>query len=280
MESVSPEALLNAMRTCGMKFKQENYEFIEAFTTRIGIGSYEPVRKSSKRYVRATRIDGGRTLFIYFGFTTGFPSEEEIVRFVGGATERGLSSSLPGTWYVKHPRTQVRDSEDLASELLGHSMSGTDIERRETVSDEIAAVEEAINPRRQFGIRLSAADRRAIETRAVEVTLTYLRGKGYATQDVGATESYDVHATRNGQALKVEIKGTTTEGSEVILTANEVDLHRSAHPDNALAVVRRIVLSHVEGHPIASGGELEFRKGWAIESEDLKPIAYRYQTNL
>lgn len=267
------------MRESGMKFEQENYEFIESFTTRIGIANYEPVKTSSKRYVKATRIDGGRKLLINFGFTTGFRSEEEVVRFAGEATERG-PSSLPGTWFVKHPHSQVRDTEDGAPELPADRASDTEADRLQAASDEVAAVEEVLNPRRRFGAKLSAADRRAVEMHAVEVTMEYLRERGYETEDVGSTKSYDVHATRNGQALKIEVKGTTTDGSEVILTANEVDLHRSAHPHNALAVVRCIVLSHIEGEPVASRGELEFRQGWKIEDDDLKPIAYRYQTNL
>ena len=36
--------------------------------------------------------------------------------------------------------------------------------------------------------------------------------------------------------VKGEVKGTTAEGAEVVLTRNEVKLHRAEHPNNALGV--------------------------------------------
>lgn len=81
-------------------------------------------------------------------------------------------------------------------------------------------------------MRLTAAENKAIEQRAVEVTRAYFDGLEYETKDVGSTESYDIKATKDGQTIKIEVKGTTSDGSDVVLTSNEVELHESEHPYN------------------------------------------------
>ena len=145
------------------------------------------------------------------------------------------------------------------------------------VADAVEAVEEIANPRRKFGRRLSAAENKAIEEHAVRVVREHLENElGFTTQDVGATESYDVHATRDGSTIKLEVKGTTSDGAAIILTANEVTLHLAEHPHNALAVVRGIVLDRDDGGPVASGGELDLTMGWELDRDRLQPIAYRY----
>lgn len=149
------------------------------------------------------------------------------------------------------------------------------------VADAVDAVEAVANPRRRFGRRLSAAENKAIEEQAVRVVRKhYEEVLGYETEDVGATESYDVRATKDGSLIKVEVKGTTSDGSAIVLTANEVKLHLAEHPNNALAVVRRIVLDRSGEAPVATGGELELMMGWQLDEQRLEPIAYRYQTGL
>ena len=149
------------------------------------------------------------------------------------------------------------------------------------VEDAEAAVEEIANPRRRFGRRFNAAENKAIEEQAVRVVRKhYKEVLGYETEDVGATESYDVRATKDGSLIKVEVKGTTSDGLAIVLTAKEVKLHLAEHPNNALAVVRRIVLDRSGDVPVATGGELELTVGWELDRERLEPIAYRYSTEL
>jgi hypothetical protein len=148
------------------------------------------------------------------------------------------------------------------------------------VADAVAAVEELSNPRRNFGRRFTAAENKAIEERAVHVTRDHFEKKlGYVTEDVGQTRSYDVHATKGDEAVKVEVKGTTTDGSRVVLTRNEVNLHLQEHPHNALAVVRNISLQRGDP-PVAQGGELILLMPWQIDRPDLDPIAYDYRTGI
>jgi len=149
------------------------------------------------------------------------------------------------------------------------------------VADVVSAVEELTHPRRKFGRRFSAAENKAIEEQAVRVVRKhYKEVLGYETKDVGATESYDVHATKGDSVVKVEVKGTTSDGSEIVLTANEVTLHLAEHPNNALAVVRRIVLDRSGDTPVGTGGELKLISSWELDESRLKAIAYRYPTGL
>ena len=62
------------------------------------------------------------------------------------------------------------------------------------------------------------------------------------------------------------------------MTANEVDLHQKDFPNNAFAIVRRIVLDKSAKPPVATGGELLLEMPWQLEAERLKPIAFRYGT--
>ena len=103
---------------------------------------------------------------------------------------------------------------------------------------------------------------------------------GFATEDVGATQSYDIHATKGHQVIKIEVKGTTTNGAAVVLTRNEVNLHRAEHPNNALAVVRNIALDHSGDQPVAHGGELVLVMPWTIDEAGLSAIAYDYTAGL
>lgn len=84
----------------------ENYVFITRLCGAIGIVDYRVVDRSDKPYVVATRRGGLRDLHIYYGYTTGFTTEDEIVRAVGKGAERGPSSPA-GTWYVAHPMNRI-----------------------------------------------------------------------------------------------------------------------------------------------------------------------------
>ena len=99
----SADSLLAALSKA--KIPSENHAFITQFTSVIGITGYTAV-DGSNPYVRAVRRDGLPDLYINWGFTNGFVSEDEIVRAAGRGVER-KQSSRKGTWYVAHPLTRV-----------------------------------------------------------------------------------------------------------------------------------------------------------------------------
>lgn len=67
------------------------------------------------------------------------------------------------------------------------------------------------------GIGLSASERRAVELRAMLLATQFLQSEGFVCDDKSAVESFDILARRDGQAMKIEVKGTTSELCDSIL---------------------------------------------------------------
>ena len=101
------------------------------------------------------------------------------------------------------------------------------------MQDALDAIDEINRPRtiRPPRRRTAARENKAIEQQAVDLVRRYFEAQHYVITDVGATESYDVHAVRADQVLKIEVKGTTSDGSEIVLTYNEVGAPQSRAPE-------------------------------------------------
>ena len=79
--------------------------------------------------------------------------------------------------------------------------------------------------------------------------------KAWDVEDVHGTKSYDLICRRCDEIKHVEVKGTTTDGAEVILTLNEVK-HARENPCTALFVVSDITVERADdGIVIATGGK-------------------------
>jgi len=146
------------------------------------------------------------------------------------------------------------------------------------VVDALSMADLAAGSRRKHGRnRLTGAERKAIEQHAVDVTTEYLLAAGFSVSDVGATQSYDLDARRDGQRIYVEVKGTVSSGEEVILTRNEVALHQKNPSQSMLSIVSEIVLDRTGMVPIASSGTLRVTTPWVVQREALTPLTYLYQ---
>jgi hypothetical protein len=148
--------------------------------------------------------------------------------------------------------------------------------------EEIAAIdiESVVNPQRRNatsrqGYGLSGPERKAVEERAMELARQYLDSNGYEVKDVSAGCSYDFHATRGVEEIKVEVKGTTSaQADAVMMTANEVALHSSGAEKTALIIVSGITLVERGAQAKCSGGKLEFIHPWDIGRWELVPTAF------
>ena len=124
-----------------------------------------------------------------------------------------------------------------------------------------------------------AARNAAVERRAMEEAARHYREAGWEVEDVSSRRGlgYDIRCTRNGEELRVEVKGVSTDGSEVHLTRNEVDRAR-AHPRPVLFVVSGIEVSYADGGgPAASGGQARILDPWRIGDGELTALAYSYR---
>jgi NAD(P)-dependent dehydrogenase (short-subunit alcohol dehydrogenase family) len=72
----------------------------------------------------------------------------------------------------------------------------------------------------------SPALRRGIEEHAIKAAIEYFRAEGWDVADVSATESYDLHCIRGEAQLRVEVKGTTSDGRQPVLEVDVADFRR------------------------------------------------------
>jgi hypothetical protein len=123
------------------------------------------------------------------------------------------------------------------------------------------------------GFGLNAVERAAVEKRAMDEALLWLTANGFTNvRDVHASHSCDFLADRNAVEHHVEVKGTTSVLGKIILTANEVALHKATYPANVLIVVYGVKLH--ETRTLAYGGTTKAFDGWDIDDCTLSPLSY------
>jgi hypothetical protein len=143
-------------------------------------------------------------------------------------------------------------------------------------ADAVEIVELLAGRRSSQAWRLSAAERQAIERHAVIAAVKHFENLGYRVEDVGAKESYDLKCTSQDVELHVEVKGTTTRGTDIVLTPNEV-AHARQNATVALFLYSNISLRNLGGAPTCVGGEANVLDPWQIDGDgELRPIGYTY----
>jgi Protein NO VEIN, C-terminal len=116
----------------------------------------------------------------------------------------------------------------------------------------------------------------ALEALAMNVATDFY-GRTWDVEDVHGTQCYDLICRRGGEVKHVEVKGTTTDGAEVILTPNEVR-HAREYPCTALFVLSNITVERAEdGTVTATGGTRYTYDPWRLDDGTLTPLGYRYQ---
>lgn len=121
---------------------------------------------------------------------------------------------------------------------------------------------------------LTGAERQLVELYAMTMAQGWLSDNGFTSiKDVSAKRPTDFEAKRDGVSYSIEVKGTTGGPDTVLLTRNEVELHRQCFPTNVLIVVHSIQLLSMRKK--AAGGELLAKIGWHIKDSALTPIAFR-----
>jgi hypothetical protein len=162
------------------------------------------------------------------------------------------------------------DSGSESSETVVHSPTTDDLENSETT--EYSPTTDG--PGRQSNTPLKLAT----EQHAVDRATKYLEGEGYEVEDVGAFKSFDLRATKGGEILCVEVKGSVGTPSSVNLTYNEVQVARNA-PRTLLIVVDRIRWKQdaTTGGIETFDGNLRKWWGWKADEDLLTPTEYRYE---
>lgn len=205
-----------------------------------------------------------------------------------GAKELGdayETTTVLARWYAAGDMPDDGTLLDDAVTFAGHLRAIYDAESMgqapETVPPEVLEVEDAASGgvRRHHGgqgFGLSTAERLAVELHAMRLAREHLEALGWRVKDVSRGKPYDLHCRRRAEEMVVEVKGTTSPGTQVVLTRNEVALHRTRYPNNALVVVDSIELHRSGGETQASGGRLTLISPWQVRPEAPTPIAYQY----
>lgn len=128
------------------------------------------------------------------------------------------------------------------------------------------------------GFGLSGAERALVEAHSMNLALSWLSANGFSNiKDVHRTQSCDFIATKAGLKHHVEVKGTTAGLGKILLTANEVALHRRCHPHNVLIIVHDVELHDMRRRAV--GGAVTALEGWDIEASELRPLSYICKLN-
>lgn len=116
--------------------------------------------------------------------------------------------------------------------------------------------------------------RRVVEEHAMKLAKNYFESEGMEVVDVSSRASFDLLCRTESKEFHVEVKGTTTEGWDILLTSNEVG--QTEEFECMLFVVSRIQLDgKYSEHPHASGGEINIFRPWRARQHSLRPLTYK-----
>lgn len=181
------------------------------------------------------------------------------------------------------PRTESL-LKDIAQfvEWLGVIYENVELGRTPTSNlPDVLVVNEVVSKRKQpgQGRGLSGEERKCVELHAMARARELLSNLGYSVIDVSNKKSFDFEAKLGDEKICVEVKGTTGFAGSILMTRNEVELHRNEYPNNALIIVSEIDLERGKS-PKTSGGQITYAKPWRVPDDRLFPITYEVKAPL
>jgi hypothetical protein len=100
---------------------------------------------------------------------------------------------------------------------------------------------------------------------------------GFEHTDTASRHPYDLLCTKSGvEEVRVEVKGTRGTGTEIELTAGEVENARGSGWRTDLFLVSGIVVERRDGTITTAGGSIKVVEGWRPAGENVTPTRFRY----
>jgi len=124
------------------------------------------------------------------------------------------------------------------------------------------------------GRRLDAILRQQIEDFAQNRLTALYKEDDWDVEDLRYGNPFDAKATKNGEVIYLEAKGTTTAGERVIVTRNEVAFAREHPGECVMGIVSGIRLDS-DGNVDQSSGELRLYV-WEADEDDLISLNYDF----
>lgn len=186
------------------------------------------------------------------------------------------------SYLAKFPQAALAVLPEVAAAVVATSAPGsTDREQPEIDEAERDVARAAGKPRpprrgRGQGFAVDQGAKVAIEAHAMNAARAHYSTLGKVT-DESRTERYDYRVEIDADEWHVEVKGTTGDAKQILLTPNEVE-HAQTYPRVALFILSRIKVTREEdGTVVTSGGTATIRHPWAIDPSGLEPLGYMYR---
>jgi hypothetical protein len=119
--------------------------------------------------------------------------------------------------------------------------------------------------------------KRTTELYAMRIAVSYYQTLGFTVTDISTNESVDLKCTRGSEVRWVEVKGTSTLGEEVLLTANEVRRANSGQFITDLFIVHSIQFQGRTNEIGKDSGTIRILSDWNPKKGDLTATQYRYR---
>nr|WP_277613776.1 DUF3883 domain-containing protein [Acinetobacter nematophilus] len=239
------------------------------------------------------KIDGvdQDTYFIEANTSDAFllPVDKRLYKIGHGI--KGEKEGNPGqsnSFYIYGDDKKLKDLSHIQNKWIGQAIdyvktySGPFIKTDEERAEQNAYNGQFRASNNGAGFQSNALIRVAVEKYAMQKAEKALTEKGYevrATHDNGQSicgnSPYDMKAYKDGREYLVEVKGTQLDGSSVILTYNEVKLHKDPNNRVILCVVHSIKLNDEKINH--KSGEVVIHDPWILDTEKLKGISYFYK---
>ncbi len=171
--------------------------------------------------------------------------------------------SKPGKWVSEALEfVQSYDNENLLLNPQAEAAPGV-----------IESVE--IEIERSAGFQPNSKIRKVVELHAMGRAEKEFKTQGYEVEDVSKKRPYDLYCTKSNEVKYVEVKGTQSDGMDIVLTAGEVNFIQKNGANSVLCVVHGITVKG-RRRPKALGGKLSLEP-FDLSAGVLKPLAFTFR---
>jgi hypothetical protein len=184
------------------------------------------------------------------------------------------------SYLAKFPKAALQVLSELVpvvAQVSTGQQEGIINQETEDAARVVATASGRPRPRRTGTGQRSTLDQRvkaAVEAHAMNAALAHYRAFGRII-DTSRHESYDYEVEIDNELWHVDVKGTSGDASEVLLTENEVE-HACEFPRVALFVLSNIVVVRDQVDVTVTGGKPLIFHPWKIDTHRLIALGYRY----
>ena len=182
-------------------------------------------------------------------------------------------------WLAGDPGLTAQDGVLIGIPDGWELVSSSEVEESEVEESAANAATEALQTQGGQGFKVNPEARVAIDAYAMSTACEYYRNmSGEKPEDVHTeNRGFDLISRFGSETRHVEVKGTITDGDEIILTPNEVR-HALQCNQAVLFVLSKIrVETNQDGSSLVTGGLVRVCDPWQLSTDLLRPISYRYQ---